>query len=87
MDLDERGRNPDEDELNPEEFSDDDLELEWFRTMAKEIEELDEDVADKPTKKEEVVAIEDDEDFDDEEELGEDDFDEIEEEWFFIKFI
>jgi len=28
MDLDERGRNPDEDELNPEEFSDDDLELE-----------------------------------------------------------
>ncbi len=48
--------------------------------MAKEIEELDEDVADKPTKKKEVVAIEDDEDFDDEEELGEDDFDEIEEE-------
>lgn len=85
MDLDERGRNPDEDELNPEEFSDDDLELEWSGeyTMAeKEIEIDDEEVAGKPAKKKDVTIIEDDEDFDDEEELGEDDFDEIEEDWF-----
>lgn len=85
MDLDERGRNPDEDELNLEEFSDDDLELEWLGeyTMAeKEIEIDDEEVAGKPAKKKDVTVIEDDEDFDDEDELGEDDFDEIGEDWF-----
>jgi len=47
-------------------------------TMAeKEIEIDDEEVAGKPAKKKDVTVIEDDEDFDDEDELGEDDFDEI----------
>jgi hypothetical protein len=47
--------------------------------VEKEIEIKEENVAGKPTGKKEAAVIEDDEDFDDAEELGEDDFDEIEE--------
>jgi len=49
--------------------------------MEKKIEEMnEEDAAGKPAVKKEVSAVvEDEEDFDDKEELGEDDFDEIEE--------
>jgi hypothetical protein len=45
--------------------------------MVKEIEENDKNVAERPVKKESLV--EEEEDFDDAEELGEEDFDEIEE--------
>jgi len=48
----------------------------------KKIEDVDEEVVEKPTGKKDVSILEDDEEFDDADELGEKDLDEIEDEWF-----